>query len=253
MSHYDLWFLLGAAGFGFLGGFVKGAVGFALPMVAVSGISMFASPAEAIAAVIIPAFLTNIFQAGRQGLGAALETAGQFWRFGLIVALTILVTAQAVPHLPVDIFFIVLGMLVMGVALIQLFGFTLPYPHSTQQKRGYEISAGLVAGGMGGLGGFWGPATVLYLTALQVDKGLFIRTQGLIYLMGSIMLLGGHMASGVLNQQTWPLSFAMLLPVTLGMAVGTMLQDRLDQKLFKKIVLAVLCCAGLNLLRRGLF
>jgi len=232
---------------------VKGAVGFALPLVAMSGISMLATPAEAIAAIILPAFFTNIFQSGRQGLGPALATAREFWRFGMIVAVTILIVAQAVPHLPINIFFIVLGILVFGATLIQLFGVSLPYPKSSRQKLGFEVSAGLVAGGMGGLGGFWGPATVMYLTALRVDKALFIRTQGLVYLMGSVMLVGGHMASGVLNQQTWPLSFAMILPVAIGMVAGTMLHDRLDQKLFKKIVLAVLCCAGLNLLRRGLF
>ncbi len=252
-EHYDLWFLLGAAGFGFLGGFVKGAVGFALPLVAMSGISMFATPAEAIAAIILPAFFTNIFQAGRQGLGPAMATAKEFWRFSLIVAFTILLVAQVVPYIPINIFFIVLGFLVMTAALIQLFGISLPYPETPGQKRGFEVSAGLVAGGMGGLGGFWGPATVMYLTALQVDKALFIRTQGLVYLIGSIMLVGGHLASGVLNQQTWPLSFAMLLPVAIGMVAGTFVQDKLDQKLFKKIVLIVLCCAGLNLLRRGLF
>ena len=34
--------------------------------------------------------------------------------------------------------------------------------------------------------------------------------------------------------------------------IGLRYQDRMDQALFRKVALAVLCIAGLNLLRRGL-
>jgi len=45
---------------------------------------------------------------------------------------------------------------------------------------------------------------------------------------------------------------AMCLPAAVGMAIGLRYQDRMDQALFRKVALAVLCIAGLNLLRRGL-
>jgi len=45
----------------------------------------------------------------------------------------------------------------------------------------------------------------------------------------------------------------MLLPVAIGMGLGVYVHDKLDQKVFKKLVLIVLCAVGLNLLRRGLF
>jgi len=36
-----------------------------------------------------------------------------------------------------------------------------------------------------------------------------------------------------------------------GMAIGTAVQDRIDQRLFKRITLIVLLAAGANLLRRA--
>tara|TARA_B100001123_G_scaffold15239_1_gene17357 strand:- start:2987 stop:3766 length:780 start_codon:yes stop_codon:yes gene_type:complete len=250
---YTLQFLLLASLFAMLGGFVKGAVGFALPLIAVSGISSIASPQEAVAAIIIPTFVSNIYQASRQGLGPALATAKQFWKFNLVLVLVIAVVTQLVPRMPNTLMFIILGTLITLAALIQLLGLKLPPPKTRTGKAGLEVGAGLVAGGMGGLGGFWGPPTVMYLIAIEVEKHAFIRAQGLIYMVGSIMLVGGHLTSGVLNSDTIPLSFFMLLPVAIGMGLGVCVHDKLDQKVFKKLVLIVLCAVGLNLLRRGFF
>ena len=61
-------------------------------------------------------------------------------------------------------------------------------------------------------------------------------------------------------QPAWPLllgeggqlSALMVLPAMAGMALGLMVQDRLDQARFRKATLIVLVIAGANLLRRAL-
>ena len=60
----DSSFILAVAGFAFvLAGFVKGVLGQGLPTVAVGLLSLIMSPGEAAALVVIPALLTNIWQA----------------------------------------------------------------------------------------------------------------------------------------------------------------------------------------------
>jgi uncharacterized membrane protein YfcA len=93
---------------------------------------------------------------------------------------------------------------------------------------------------------------MFFLISLETEKTLQIRSLGLAFLVGSVILVPAHLTSGILNQQTLPFSLIMCLPVTVGMLVGLRYQDRMDQALFRKIALAVLCIAGLNLLRRGL-
>jgi len=44
----------------------------------------------------------------------------------------------------------------------------------------------------------------------------------------------------------------MLVPALAGMWLGYRVQDRLDQKKFRKATLFVLLLAGLNLVRRGM-
>jgi uncharacterized membrane protein YfcA len=93
---------------------------------------------------------------------------------------------------------------------------------------------------------------MFFLISLGAEKTLQIRSLGLAFLVGSAILVPAHLTSGILNDLTLPLSLAMSLPVAVGMAIGLRYQDRMDQALCRKVALAVLCLAGLNLLRRGL-
>ena len=45
---------------------------------------------------------------------------------------------------------------------------------------------------------------------------------------------------------------ALVVPAMLGMWFGGRLQDRIDQRTFRRVTLVVLLGAGLNLVRRGL-
>jgi uncharacterized membrane protein YfcA len=104
---------------------------------------------------------------------------------------------------------------------------------------------------LGGLAGTWGPTTVLYLMAIDTPRARQMVVQGVIYGLGSVTLLAAHLASGVLNRETWPLSAALLVPGFLGVWAGMRLGDRLDAALFRRATLVVLAVSGLNLIRRG--
>lgn len=231
-------------------GFVKGAVGFAMPLVMVSGFTAIMEPAAAVAAIILPIVVSNAVQTFRTGLGPAVDAVRSVWRYVLSVCAAIVVFAQFVPHIDPELFYLVLGVPVVALSVIQLLGarFVIPPRH-----RGWaEWAAGLVSGMLGGFAGTWGPTTVLYLLAIDMPKARQIVVQGVIYGAGSVALLAAHLASGVLNAATAPLSAALVLPALAGVWLGFRLQDRLDQALFRKAVLAVLVVAGANLVRKGL-
>ncbi|MEM9601128.1 MAG: sulfite exporter TauE/SafE family protein, partial [Pseudomonadota bacterium] len=100
--------------------------------------------------------------------------------------------------------------------------------------------------------GIWGPTTVAMLTALQTEKREQMRIQGVIFGMGSLALTLAHLGSGVLNPASATFSGALILPAVLGLGLGFLIQDRIDQALFRRLTLAVLVLSGLNLVRRGL-
>ncbi len=233
------------------GGFVKGTVGFALPMILISGLGSFMPPELALAALIVPAVVSNVWQAFRNGLSAALSSAKAHWRYLAILGLCLAASAQLVTVLSPRAMFLILGIPVTFFAMIQLIGWRPDI--SPARRRPVELGVGAIAGGIGGVSGVWGPPTVLYLTALNTPKDEQMRVQGVVYGFGAILLALAHMKSGVFNITTAPLSALILIPSLIGLALGFSLQDRIDQTRFRRLTLVVLVVAGLNLVRRGLF
>jgi len=232
-----------------LAGYVKGVVGFAMPMILISGLGSFLPAEVAIAVLILPTVATNLIQAFRTGLGDAWASLRRFWRFNLILFVTIAGSAQLVRGVPQHVLFLLLSGMVTVFTVLQLAGWQ-PRIH-----RGFatviEVVIAVIAGFFGGLAGVWGPPTILYLTALDIPKAESVRVQGVMYLAGSALLLAAHLKSGVLNTATIPLSVLLVLPALLMQWVGMKTQDRLDQARFRKVTLVVLVIAGANLLRRG--
>ena len=239
-----------ALGIALFSGVVKGAVGFAMPLVMISGLSSFLDPRLALAGIIFPIVLSNLWQTFRTGLGPALDAARRHWRYLAVIVVAIFVTAQFVTAIPRDTFYFVLGIPVVGLSLVQLLGLRLTIPPA--RRGAAEWVVGLGSGILGGLAGTWGPTTVLYLMAIDTPKARQMVVQGVIYGVGSVVLLAAHLRSGILNPATAPFSAALVVPAVLGMRLGFQAADRMDQELFRRITLVVLVVAGMNLIRKGI-
>jgi uncharacterized membrane protein YfcA len=247
----SLWAILFAIAVTLLAGFVKGATGFALPMIMVSGLATVFPPELAIAALIVPTVLSNLWQALRRGgLGAAIKSAAQYKLYIFTLLVVIVISSQLVSLMSQQAVFLMLGGPIVILAVVLLSGKSISI--STEGRRFADVGVGALAGFLGGLAGIWGPLTVMYLTALETPKKDQIRLTGVIFGAGAVVLGLSHLRSGVLNAQTLPLSFFMIIPVLVGQQLGNFVQDRLDQQKFKRATLFVLIIAGLNLIRRGL-
>lgn len=234
---------------GAIAGFVKGAVGFGMPLVMISALANFWPAEVALAALILPTVLSNGYQMLRQGLRAAWRTVLLFRGFLAAMLMVLWLSAQSVAVLPQSWLFLLIGFPVVLFSIAQLWGW-VPSLSRSQRNRA-ELLGGAIAGLSGGVSGVWGPPTVAYLTAIQTPKNQQMRIQGVIYGVGAVALLLAHLRSGVLNLQTLPLSAALVVPAMVGMMIGGALHDRLPQAAFRRVTLAVLIIAGLNLIRKG--
>jgi uncharacterized membrane protein YfcA len=229
---------------------VKGAVGFAMPMIMISGLASFLPADQALAALILPTLFTNLAQALRQGLGAALATLREYRRLLITLCLVIALAAQAVPLVSQSLLLLTLGLPIVAFALSQLAGWQLRF--DTRNRGRAEVMTGIVGGFFGGISGVWGPPTIALLLSLGVDKRENVRVQGVVYLIGSAMLLAAHLSSGVANARTLPLSVILTVPAMAGLWIGFAIHDRLDAARFRRWTLIVLAVTGANLVRRAL-
>lgn len=251
VAEYGLWAVTGAFFVVLFGGFTKGALGFALPMIAISGIGSLMSAELAVAALILPALVTNFWQSLRHGVGEAITSLRKFWRLNIVLLVMIYLCAQLVTIISETTLFIVLGTGVTLFASLQIMGFI---PQFARRFKNYvEVGVGLLSGFFGGLSGVWGPPILMYLMAMKTPKAEQVRVQGLSFFVGSVVLTVAHRQSGLLSDVSTPFSAVLVVPAVVGMAAGLWLHDKMDQALFRKATLIVLVLAGVNLLRRGLF
>lgn len=234
---------------GLAAGTVKGMVGFGVPLLLISGLSVFLAPDLALAGLILPALASNGMLAFRGGL-AATGAAIRRFRVFLAAGCVMLVAAAQLPALlPPGALFLLLG---GAVTLFSVLLLAAPHFELRESNRAAAALAGGLAGFAGGFSGTWGPPTVSYLTAISTGKQEQMRLQGVIYSLGSLLLLLAHLETGVLRAETLPLSAVLVLPVVLGMRLGGIWHDRVDQAGFRRATLLLLVLAGLNLVRRGL-
>ncbi len=230
-------------------GFVKGTVGFAMPLIMIGTFSAFLPPDVALAGLILPTLLTNLVQAFRDGLPAALASARAYWRFLTGTLVFILLSAPFVQVIPEAAFLVLLGAPITAYAALQLAGRSLAI--RLEHRGRAEWALGVVGGLYGGISGVWGPPLMVYLLSTAVPKVEMMRVQGVVFLLGSVTLLGAHLASGVMNAATVPFSALLALPAFCGMLIGYRAGARLDQVRFRWWTQVLLVLTGLNLLRRA--
>ncbi|WP_347312425.1 sulfite exporter TauE/SafE family protein [Defluviimonas sp. SAOS-178_SWC] len=250
MFGLETWEIVLAAAVTLFSGFVKGAVGFAMPMIMISAFGSFLPKETALALVILPTLVTNVAQAFRQGWRAAWGSVVVYRRHIAMVVIFLIISAQFVTVIPQSLMYFLLGAPILAFALWQLSGRSLAI-HIDHRAR-VETVLGVIGGLYGGISGIWGPPLIIYLISIGAEKRETVRVQGVVFLIGAVVLTAAHLNSGVLNAQSLPLSALMVVPATLGLWAGFRMQDRLDAARFRRWTLILLVLTGFNLVRRAL-
>ncbi len=230
-------------------GFVKGAVGFAMPLIMMGAFSAFLPPEMALAGLVLPTLTSNISQAFRQGFGPAKDTARKYWRILVATIVFIPISAQFFWAIPQALFLLLLGLPITAFAGAQLAG--LPLAIHLQHRARAQWISGIIGGLYGGVSGIWGPPLIVYLLSVKTDKIETIRVQGVVFLIGAVVLLGAHLQSGLLDAARLTFSALLVLPALIGQAIGFALQDRLDQTRFRRATQVLLVLTGINLIREA--
>ena len=230
-------------------GFVKGAVGFAMPMIMISAFSSFMPPEVALSGLILPTLFSNLSQAFRQGFAPAWKTAKTYHRFLIATLVFIVISAQFVRAIPQELFLLLLGLPITVFAALQLAGRKLALRLEHRDRAEWVLGA--IGGLYGGVSGVWGPPLLVYLLSIGAEKVETIRVQGVVFLLGAVVLLGAHLQSGLLTPGNLWFSGALVLPAVIGQSFGLAIQDRLDQAKFRRWTQMLLVLTGLNLMRRA--
>ena len=232
----------------FAGGAVKGLVGIGIPLVSISLLSLFLPLTDAVALLPVPMIVANVWMsfAGNHFLPALRR----FWPLVLAMFAGTVVGAHVLVALDLASLNLLVGIFVVVFCLSSHVNPAMRLPNR------YEAGAGVVAGGiggfMGGLSALFGPPLIMYFASLRLDRDTFVGVISSIYLCCSVTLVVVFGSVGVMSGAQFAESTLACVPLLIGVWVGRRFRGRIDEELFRKLLLVALLAVGVRLIAIGL-
>ena len=227
-------------------GWVKGVVGLGLPTIALALLAATVGLREAIALMLIPALVTNVWQALAGGAFVALLR--RLWPLLLAACLGTWFGVGVLARADAELLTGVLGVMICGYAGISLAAPQIPPPGRWEGVL--SPMAGAVGGIVTGLTGSFIPG-VLYLQALGLSRDHLVQAMGIAFMVLTVTLAGALTRQQLMTVDLWLMSAVAVAPAALGMVLGRALRRRLPEALFRRVFFSALLLLGAYLASRG--
>jgi uncharacterized membrane protein YfcA len=245
---FDLspWPILATALTFLLAGIVKGVTGMGLPTVAMGLLGAIMSPVAAAALLIVPTFVSNIWQLFSGPNFGAL--ARRLWPMLLGILVSTVATSSILASGNTRWTTMALGAALVIYAGYTLFARQLFVPKSAEPWLSALV--GLMTGAVtGGTGVLVIPA-VPYLQALGLGKDDLIQALGLSFTVSTIALATGLASRGAFQLDNLAMSSFALVPALLGMWLGQAIRRKVSPTTFRRWFLIALIVLGAELALR---
>jgi uncharacterized protein len=231
-----------------LAGFVKGVAGMGLPTVAIGLLGLAMPPAQAAALLIIPSFITNVWQFlfGPNRWRLIRRT----WAMQVAILAATAASAGMIAGGESRHAVLALGLTLIIYAVISLakVAITVPPPTESWLSPLVGVATGVVTGATGV---FVVPA-VPYLQALDLKKDDLVQALGLAFTTSTIALAIGLAMHGAFQLTSSGASLLCTVPALAGMLCGQWVRAKIDPALFRRVFFIGLLVLGADLALRSL-
>jgi uncharacterized membrane protein YfcA len=230
----------------FLAGIIKGVTGMGLPTFAMGVLGTMMPPVGAAALLIIPSFVTNIWQLAAGSSFRPLIS--RLWLMMLGITLGTIAASWLLTNDAAGWTRMALGMALIVYASFTLLAWQVFVPARAESWLSplVGLTTGLITGGTGV---FVIPA-VPYLQALSLNKEDLIQALGLSFTVSTIALAIGLAGGGALHVGGTITSALAVAPSLAGMWVGQNVRQRISPTTFRRCFLSCLLILGLHLVLR---
>jgi uncharacterized membrane protein YfcA len=230
-----------------IAGTVKGVIGLGLPTVSLALLTVAIGLPNAMALLLVPSFVTNLWQAGVGGHGRAILV--RLWPFLLMATATVWLGATALTRVDLAWLSALLGALLVVYATANLAGFRLAV--TTRQEVWVGPLAGSVNGVLTGMTGSFVVPGVLFLQAIGLPRDMLVQAMGMLFTVSTLALAVALQGSGLLTFELGGLSVVALLPAIVGMMLGRRIRQNLSEQRFRRVFFASLLMLGAYIIARA--
>ncbi|HET9490932.1 MAG TPA: sulfite exporter TauE/SafE family protein [Methylomirabilota bacterium] len=226
---------------------VKGTIGIGFPTLATPLLTLVLDVKTAVVLLILPNIVMDGIQFTRQGVPVA--TMRRLTSLIIFGALGTVLGTRLLVELPAHVVLLVLGVFLLVFVALNVARMSPRIP------AGWEPwvapVAGLVAGVLGGVTNVPGTPLAVYFYALGMEKREFIRAVAFTFLVYKLVQLGAVAYYGLLTWSLLLVSAGLTAVAVTGFAGGLLVQDRLEQRAFNRLILIFLAGLGLWLVLRA--
>lgn len=232
-----------------LAGLVKGVVGMGLPPVAIGIMALAMPPAQAAALVLVPAFVTNIWQ---MMSGERLITVvKRLWTLQLGICVGAWLCGDVLTTQTSKLPNLLLGLMLM---LYAVYGAVSVTPRMPARYEPYMSPiVGLMTGVIMAATGLMAIPLAPYLQAINLEKENLLQALGLSFFISAVALGTVLTSANIFRGDTALMSAFALLPAAVGMAVGRHYVSRISAAAFKRWFLIAMfligCASAIQALR----
>jgi uncharacterized membrane protein YfcA len=232
-----------------LAGLVKGVIGLGLPTISMGLLALVMTPLEAAALLVLPSFLTNLWQ---MIAGPSLRAvAGRLWPTMLGVCFGTWAGAGLMHEAHARLSSGLLGAALALYALTGLGSLHLAVGKAHEPWLGPAV--GTVTGLITAATGVFVMPAVLYLQAIGLEKEELVQALGLSFTVATIALTLNVASAGALKVALAGPAFGALAMACAGMWIGQALRRSVQPAVFRRGFFVGLLGLGLYLAARSAF
>ena len=230
-----------------LAGTVKGVIGLGLPTVSLGILAVILDLHSAMALLLVPSFVTNLWQALAGGNGMAIMQ--RIWPFLGAATVTVWLGATALTRVDPALLSALLGALLITYAGLSLSGFRLAISASREVWAGPLM--GTANGILTGMTGSFVVPGVMFLQAIGLGRDMLIQAMGMLFTASTLALAVALQGNNLLTADLGALSAAAMAPAAVGMVLGQKIRWRLSEERFRRVFFVALLLLGAYIVARA--
>jgi uncharacterized membrane protein YfcA len=230
-------------------GAVKGVIGLGLPTVSLGLLTAALDLRTAMALLIVPSFVTNLWQAATGGNARAI--LARVWPFLLAATATVWLGALALTRVDASLLSGLLGALLALYAAVSLAGVRLAIPPRRETWAGPLF--GTVNGILTGMTGSFVVPGVMYLQAIGLPRDRLVQAMGMLFTASTVALAAALQGSDLLGAQLGLISAGAVIPAVAGMLAGQRLRRRLSEEKFRRTFFVAVLALGAAIIARAAY
>jgi uncharacterized protein len=229
-------------------GLVKGVIGLGMPSIAIALLALIMTPAEAASIMVIPTFVTNVWQ---MLMGPhLLVLLRRLWTLMAASAIGIWISGGVLTSANSRLAACGLGVALVVYAVVGLtkVRFSVPRRHEPWLSPLIGFLTGLIAGATAVFVIPAGP----YYQAIGLTKDELVQTLGLSFTVTVVALALILWRDGVMQLSNATGSALAVLPALAGMAIGQIVRQRASEETFRRYFFIGLLLLGMQQAIRNL-